>query len=194
MKKNNSKHNISENQDVMTEKNFADTCETHPSGANMSDTEGDCCDKSAEMTAAVREAAEWKDKYLRLSAEYDNYRKRTAKEKLDLVAFGGEAVITALLPVLDDIDRALAAIKSTDDVQSIREGMELIISKLCSTLKSKGLSEIEALGEDLNTDLHDAVAKIQTEKKQKGKVVDIVQKGYKLNDKVVRHAKCVVGE
>lgn len=185
-----SKHNVSGQQDVMSDESFIDNKDANEVDANVAEV----CDNSAEMTAAIWEAEEWKDKYLRLSAEFDNYRKRTLREKLDLIATGGEAVITALLPVLDDIDRALAAMKETEDIVSVRTGIELISSKLRDTLGSKGLSEIEAVGYALDTDFHDAVAKIATDKKQKGKVVDVVQKGYKLNDKVVRHAKCVVGE
>lgn len=190
MNSRNSKHNVSEQQDVMSGEDFVDNDAAKAGDANVSDE----CDNSAEMAAAAREAEEWRDKYLRLSAEFDNYRKRTLKEKLDLIATGGEGVVTALLPVLDDIDRALKAMKETEDIVSLRTGIELISSKLRDALGSKGLCEIEAIGNALDTDLHDAVAQVAAGKKEKGKVVDVVQKGYKLNDKVVRHAKCVVGE
>lgn len=186
----NSNRKDAEQQDIMMDDGFAGNCDVNEENANVSDV----CDNSAEMAAAVREAEEWRDKYLRLSAEFDNYRKRTLKEKLDLIATGGEDVITALLPVLDDIDRALAAMKETEDIASLRTGIELISGKLRDALMAKGLCEIEAIGNALDTDLHDAVAKIAADKKQKGKVVDVVQKGYKLKDKVVRHAKCVIGE
>lgn len=190
MDSNNSKHNSAEQQEVMLDDGFTDTGGTNADDANMSEV----CDNSSEMNAAIREAAEWKDKYLRLSAEFDNYRKRTLREKIDLIALGGEEVITALLPVLDDIDRALAAMKETEDIASLRTGIELISDKLRGALGAKGLCEIEAIGNVLDTDFHDAVAKIAADKKQKGTVVDVVQKGYKLKDKVVRHAKCVIGE
>ncbi len=150
-------------------------------------------DNSAEVSAA-REAEEWKDKYMRLQAEFDNYRKRTLREKIDLMAFGGEDVIKELLPVLDDTDRALDAMRKTEDIESVRTGIELVSKKLRDILAAKGLNEIDAVGSDLDTDLHEAIAKFPGDKKQRGKVIDVVQKGYKLKDKVVRHAKCVVGE
>ena len=186
-----------DNQDVNTDEGFTPgdgypDCGGEPC-ANVSEDETADGDNSAGVSAA-REAEEWKDKYLRLQAEFDNYRKRTLKEKMDLVTFGGEDVITALLPVLDDTDRALEAMKKTEDIESVRTGIELVSKKLRDALSSKGLSEIEAVGSDLDTDLHDAVAKFPGDKKQRGKVIDVVQKGYKLKDKVVRHAKCVVGE
>lgn len=190
------KSNNIKDQDFMRDEGFTPgdgypDCGGEPC-ANMSDAEAAEGDNPSE--AVRREADEWKDKYLRLQAEFDNYRKRTLKEKMDLVAFGGEDVIAALLPVLDDTDRALDAMRKTEDIESVRTGIELVSKKLRDALTSKGLSEIEAVGTDLDTDLHDAVAKIPVDKKQRGKVVDVVQKGYKLKDKAVRHAKCVVGE
>lgn len=148
-------------------------------------------DKSAQLSA---EARQWQDKYLRLVAEFDNYRKRTLKEKMDLIATGGEDVVKSLLVVLDDIDRAMAAMETANDVEAMKEGMTLIHHKLMETLRSKGLEEIEALGRELDTDLHEAVAKFPAEGDRKGKIIDVVQKGYKLKDKVARHAKVVVGE
>ena len=148
----------------------------------------------SEVEKLSAECAEWRDKYLRLSAEFDNYRKRTLKEKMDLIASGGEDVIKALLPVMDDIDRALAAMTDAKDVEAVRKGVELISQKLLDMLHGKGLSEIEALGQELDTDLHEAVAKFAAGEEKKGKIIDVVQKGYKLKDKVVRYAKVVVGE
>lgn len=143
----------------------------------------------------AEEAAQWRDKYVRLSAEFDNYRKRTLKEKMDLISSAGEDVIKALLPVMDDLERALDATQKASDVEAVREGVVLISNKLRDTLRTKGLSEIEAFGQELDTDFHEAVAKIPApDKKQKGKIVDVVQKGYKLHDKVIRHSKVVVGE
>ena len=127
-------------------------------------------------------------------AEFDNYRKRTLKEKMDLVASGGEDVITWLRGVMDDIDRALVAMSQTDDIESVRKGIELIHQKLLDTLHAKGVQEIEAIGSELDTDLHEAVAKLPVEDDKKGKIIDVVQKGYKLKDNVVRYAKVVVGE
>lgn len=193
----NQHHNNTDDQNITSGEGF--DCDnggheaTNGQHANVSD--GDATgDNPAGATDTAAEAEVWKDKYLRLSAEFDNYRKRTLKEKLDLVATGGEDVIRALLPVIDDIDRALEAMHKTDDIESVRTGIELISTKLRDTLASRGLSEIEAMGNELDTDLHEAIAKIPADKKQRGKIVDVVQKGYKLKDKVVRHAKCVVGE
>lgn len=141
------------------------------------------------------EAAIWKDKFVRLSAEYENYRKRTFKEKLDLINAGGEDVVRSMLDVLDDMDRALEAITKTDDLESVRQGMMLIYNKLRGVLRGKGLSEIEAMGSELDTDLHEAVARVATEDAAlKGKIIDVVQKGYKLKDKIIRYAKVVVGQ
>lgn len=160
-------------------------------------------DNVAETDAAVKsdvekmaeEAAQWRDKYVRLSAEFDNYRKRTIKEKMELVSSAGEDVIKSLLPVMDDLERALAATEKSTDVEAVREGVVLISNKLRDTLRGKGLMEIEAFGQELDTDFHEAVAKIPApEETQKGKIVDVVQKGYKLHDKVIRHSKVVVGE
>ena len=148
-------------------------------------------DKLAQLSA---EAQQWQDKYLRLVAEFDNYRKRTLKEKMELVATGGEDVIKSLLVVLDDIDRAMAAMQTASDVESLKEGMTLIHHKLMETLRARGLEEIDAMGKELDTDLHEAVAKFPAEGDKKGKIIDVIQKGYKLKDKVARHAKVVVGE
>ena len=197
MIKNNYSESGADNQEFVQDDGFTSgdgypDCESEPC-ANVSDEEADGGDNSAEMSAA-REAEEWKDKYLRLQAEFDNYRKRTLREKIDLMAFGGEDVIKELLPVLDDTDRALDAMRKTEDIESVRTGIELVSKKLRDVLAAKGLSEIDAVGSDLDTDLHEAIAKFPGDKKQRGKVIDVVQKGYKLKDKVVRHAKCVVGE
>ena len=160
-------------------------------------------DNVAETDAVVKsdvekmaeEAAQWRDKYVRLSAEFDNYRKRTIKEKMELVSSAGEDVIKSLLPVMDDLERALAATEKSTDVEAVREGVVLISNKLRDTLRGKGLVEIDAFGQELDTDFHEAVAKIPApEETQKGKIVDVVQKGYKLHDKVIRHSKVVVGE
>ena len=149
----------------------------------------------ADKTATVAdEAAEWKDKYMRLSAEFDNYRKRTLKEKMDLIESGGEDVIKSMLAVMDDFERALAAMQSATDVAAVKEGVELIQHKMCDTLKAKGVSEIEAVGLPLDTDLHEAVAKFPAGDDKKGLIIDVVQKGYKLKEKVIRYAKVVVGE
>lgn len=166
--------------------------------ANMAEgadnvTDGVVEEEIAQMKAAEEELAKMKDDHLRLQAEFDNYRKRTLREKRELASAGGEEVIRSLLPVLDDADRALEAMGKSEDIESARTGIALVVKKLRDTLTAHGLSEIEALGAGLDTDFHDAVASIPAPG-QKGVVVDVVQKGYKLRDKVVRHAKCVVGE
>ena len=150
--------------------------------------------ESDKMATPNNEAEEWKDKYVRLSAEFDNYRKRTLREKMELIESGGEDVIKSMLAVMDDFDRALAAMQSATDVASVREGVELISQKMRDTLKGKGVSEIEAVGQPLDTDLHEAVAKFPAGDDKKGLVIDVVQKGYKLKEKVIRYAKVVVGE
>lgn len=178
------------------------SCDGEPC-ANVSDTADDATDTMADDDPAAEDdaakaleaaVAQWQDKFVRLQAEFDNYRKRTLKEKMDLVASGGEDVIKSLLGVMDDIDRALVAMSQTDDIESVRKGIELIHQKLLDTLHAKGVQEIEAIGSELDTDLHEAVAKLPVEDDKKGKIIDVVQKGYKLKDKVVRYAKVVVGE
>ena len=154
----------------------------------------DCVTETDKTTSQNSEAEEWKDKYIRLSAEFDNYRKRTLREKMELIESGGEDVIKSMLSVMDDFDRALSAMQSATDVASVREGVELISQKMRDALKVKGVSEIAAKGEVLDTDLHEAVAKFPAGEEQKGKVIDVVQKGYKLKEKVIRYAKVVVGE
>ena len=141
-----------------------------------------------------RQVAEWQDKYLRLQAEFDNYRKRTLREKMELVERGGADVIKAMLPVADDMDRAVEAMAGSDDIEALRAGVGLIAQKFHEVLRSCGVSEIEAKGLELDTDHHEAVARFQAGEEQRGKIIDVVQKGYRLRDKVLRFAKVVVGE
>lgn len=158
---------------------------------NVSDESFESNDNSAQLTS---EATEWKDKYLRLAAEFDNYRKRTLREKMELIASGGEDVVRSLLPVMDDIDRAVGAVEKAQDLNAVKEGVYLIRQKLNDALKAKGVFLIEAVGQDLDTDLHEAVAKIPVPDVQRGKIIDVVQQGYRMKDKVIRFAKVVVGE
>lgn len=175
-----------------TESKVAEQTEEASGDAKMADKEAKAEDASEKMAAEI---AEWRDKYVRLSAEFDNYRKRTLKEKMDLMSSAGEDVIKSLLPVMDDLERALAATEKASDVAAVREGVVLISNKLRDTLRGRGLAEIEAVGQELDTDFHEAVAKIPAQDEtQKGRIIDVVQKGYKLNDKVIRHSKVVVGE
>ena len=154
--------------------------------------------KMQEMEKKVAEleekAAKDKDDYIRLMAEFDNFRRRTSQEKLELVSMASMDTIKGLLPVLDDCERALKVLLESDDSDAAKEGTELIYSKLMGYLKSKGLAVIEALGQNFDTDLHEAVAQFPVqEEDQKGKVFDVVQTGYTLNGKVIRFAKVVVG-
>lgn len=140
------------------------------------------------------EIAEWQDKYLRLQAEFDNFRKRTLREKMELVQSGSAECVKNFLPLMDDLQRALEAIEKSNDLEALREGVKLIAQKFRETLKKQNVKEIEALGLELDTDHHEAVARFDAGKKKKGKIVDVVQPGYKMGDKVLRFAKVVVGE
>ena len=159
-------------------------------------------DKSKEQIATLEKkveemeakAAKDKDDYIRLMAEFDNYRRRTAQEKLEIVSMASVETIKGLLPVLDDCERALQVLKDSDDSDAAKEGTELIYNKLMTYLKSKGLTVIKALGQPFDTDVHEAVAQFPVqEEEKKGKVFDVVQTGYTLNGKVIRFAKVVVG-
>lgn len=148
-----------------------------------------------ELETATKTIEEQKDKYLRLSAEFDNYRKRTMKEKAELIKNGGEKTISAILPILDDLERALQNAAKTEDLDAIRQGIELISQKFHKVLEQEGLQKMEPIGEAFDTDYHEAVALVPApNEEQKGKVLDCVQTGYKLNDKVIRHAKVVVAQ
>jgi molecular chaperone GrpE len=141
------------------------------------------------------QVAEWKDKYVRLSAEFDNYRKRTLREKADLIKYAGENTMKDLLPIIDDFERAMKNIELATDIDAIKEGIFLINGKFKDFLSQKGLKQIEALNVDFNTDFHEAITKIPVEdKSMSGKIIDVVQTGYMLDEKVVRYAKVVIGE
>lgn len=148
-----------------------------------------------ELETAQETIEEQKDKYLRLSAEFDNYRKRTMKEKAELILNGGEKSLSSILPVVDDFERAIKTMETATDVQAVKEGVELIYNKFMATLAQNGVKVIETKDQPLNTDYHEAIAVIPVPSEaQKGKILDCVQTGYTLNDKVLRHAKVVVGE
>ena len=145
----------------------------------------------SELTDKI---AKEKDDYVRLMAEFDNFRRRTSQEKLELVKVAAEDTIKGLLPILDDCERAMSVLKESEDTNAAKEGTELIYNKLTGYLKSKGLSAIEAKGAEFDTDIHEAVAQFPVEDNEmKGKVFDVVQTGYTLNGKVIRFAKVVVG-
>ena len=148
-----------------------------------------------ELEEANKVIEEQKDKYLRLSAEFDNYRKRTMKEKAELILNGAEKTISSILPIVDDFERALKNMETATDVAAVKEGVELIDNKFMSVLGQDGVKVIETKDKPLDTDFHEAIAVIPApDKSLKGKILDCVQTGYTLNDKVIRHAKVVVGE
>lgn len=141
------------------------------------------------------ELAELKDKYLRTVAEFENYKKRTQKEKAELIFNGSEKTVSAILPILDDMERAEANSANTEDIQALEEGWELIFKKLQTTLEGLGVKKIETEDKDFDVDFHEAVAMVPgVEEDKKGKVIDCVQTGYTLNEKVIRHAKVAVGQ
>ena len=145
------------------------------------------------LTAAQNEAEQWKDKYIRLVAEFDNYKKRTLKEKSELILNGSEKSVAAILPILDDFERATA--DKTEDPQAIKEGYELIYKKFLKALETLGVHKIETDNADFDVDYHEAIAMVPgMGDDKKGKVIDCVQTGYTLNDKVIRHAKVAVGQ
>lgn len=147
------------------------------------------------LEAANEQIAELKDKYLRSVAEFDNYRKRTMKEKAELIVNGAEKTVSAILPVMDDMERALATAEKTEDVEALKEGMKLIFQKFEKCLKGLGVNKIDTKDVDFDTDFHEAVAMVPgMGDDKKGKVLDCVQTGYTLNDKVIRHAKVAVGQ
>lgn len=149
----------------------------------------------AQVDSLTQELDDFKDKYLRLSAEFDNYRKRTLKEKAELILNGGEKTITAILPVIDDFERAMATMQKATDVDAVKEGVALIYNKFMQILGQNGVKTIETKEKELDTDFHDAIAMIDAPTPElKGKILDCVETGYMLNDKVIRHAKVVVGK
>ena len=150
----------------------------------------------ANMLAEAQQmVSEERDKYLRLSAEFDNYRKRTLKEKAELIKNGGEKTLTAILPVLDDIERALKNMEASEETKAMKEGVELIFNKFNKILSQEGLQKIETEGREFDVDFHEAIALIPAPSEDlKGKILDCVQTGYMLNDKVIRHAKVAVAQ
>lgn len=165
------------------------------SGKKQSAKSGKKSDDSARMKEIKKELQESKDRYLRLSAEFDNFRKRTLKEKMEMRNIAGEEIYVKILPVLDDLDRAMKAIQESTDVEAVKEGMQLIYDKFQAYLNQQGVKEIKTMHAEFDTDLHEAITKIPADnKKLKGKVVDIIEKGYYLNDKVIRYSKVVIGE
>ena len=150
--------------------------------------------KDEQIAQLKKQVDEYKDKHLRLYADFDNFKKRNAKERLELILTAGKDVIQDLLPILDDFERATKALENTTDVAAVKEGMSLIHNKLIKTLEAKGLKPIESIGQDFNVEKHEAITEIQAAPEMTGKVIDEVEKGYYLNDKIIRFAKVVVGK
>ncbi len=195
-----------DNQVVEEREGFVDgegypNCEGEPC-ANMAEEMKDETDTVAEEQAEEQTAEEapkveeidWKDRYIRLQAEFDNFRKRTLREKMALIESGGSDVWKAVLPVLDDMERAIAASEKSEDLMALREGEKLIYNKFVDIMRQKGVVEIEALDTEFNPDLHEAVARFAAGEEKSGKVIDVVQRGYKQGEQVLRYAKVVVGE
>ncbi len=187
------------NEQNDTVQNEESTTQDQQSTDNMADEsvsdggEGDTMTEAAPQ-GVTEENIDWKDKYIRLQAEFDNYRKRTLKEKMDILQSGGADVIKAFLPVIDDMQRAEAAMQKSDDIEALRGGVTMISQKMSETLKQRGVAEIEAIGKPLDTDLHEAVARFAAGDDKKDTIIDVVQSGYKMGEKVLRFAKVVVGE
>lgn len=180
-----------ENINCETEEQTVETQEANAENAN--EQEATQQEELDPVTKAQLEAEQWKDKYIRLVAEFDNYKKRTLKEKTELIFNGSEKTIGAVLPILDDFERAIA--DNTDDATAVKEGFSLIYKKFFETLEKLGVKKIETEDADFNVDYHEAIAMVPgMGDDKKGKVIDCVQTGYTLNDKVIRHAKVAVGQ
>lgn len=172
-----------------------ETCTNTAEGVEEEGASNETSGEKDELTAAQEEIAQLKDKYLRSVAEFDNYRKRTLKEKAELILNGSEKAVQAILPIIDDMERAIANAEKTDDVNVLREGMQLIYQKTNKIMESLGVKKIETDNADFDTNFHEAVAMVPgMGDDKKGKVLDCVQTGYTLNDKVIRHAKVAVGQ
>lgn len=179
------KENVNNEAQTNLQEEQSNTAEEKSSTDNVSD----------ELESLKKKCSELNDSHLRLMAEFDNYRKRTLREKAELIKHGGENALTGLLPVVDDFERAMQNVRTAEDVKAVEEGVELIYNKFLSYLSHEGVKPIEAVGKPFDTELFEAIATIPApEPDMKGKVLDCVQTGYTLYDKVLRHAKVVVGE
>ena len=186
--------NINEQDEKLTTDEMAVESENDEVAENASAQE-EAAEEKDPLEAAKAEIEELKKQALYKAAEFDNYRKRTLKERAELILNGGEKVITTLLPILDDMERAIESGKKTDDPEVLREGMELIYHKLVKVMESHGVTKIDTTDADFDTDIHEAVAMVPgMGDDKKGKVIDCLAAGYKLNDKVIRHAKVAVGQ
>lgn len=192
MKENN--EDIKKSQDIEIEDNNEQN-EACCDSKNTEESDNEQDSLEAQLAKAQEEIAELKDKNLRQIAEFDNYRKRVLKEKADLILNGGEKILTNILPIIDDLERAQQGMTQMTDVNAVKEGVNLIIDKFMKFLKSEGVAQIETEGKDFDVNFHEAITMIPAPSDEmKGKVIDCVSKGYTLNDKVIRYAKVVVGE
>ncbi|MNK29955.1 heat shock protein GrpE [compost metagenome] len=190
----NKKKNNDKEENIMNTEN---TSENPTENVENTDAAANVTEQAPELTAEEKlqaEVQQLNDKYLRLYAEFDNYKRRTQKERVELLQTAGKDVIVSLLPVLDDFDRALKAMESASEVAPVKEGVLLVSTKLKNTLAQKGLKDVESISQPFNTDFHEAITNIPAPTEElKGKVIDEVEKGYTLNDNVIRFAKVVVG-
>ena len=185
-----------ENQEIKDQTTTTDNVDTATSDTATSDNMTDEATAETDTVAekATEEQIDWKDQYIRLQAEFDNFRKRTIREKMDLIQSGGSDVLKAILPILDDMQRATAASEKSDDINALREGERLVVQKFIDTLRQKKVVEIEAIDAPFDENLHEAVARFAAGEDKKGKVIDVIERGYMLGEKVLRFAKVVVGE
>jgi molecular chaperone GrpE len=180
------------NESEVSEENKVETIPDEEVKGEAGETKRKKISKEKELESKLKEQH---DKYLRLAAEFDNYRKRTMKERIELTQYVSTELITRILPVIDDFERAIDSMRSTQDIDVVRQGIELIYNKFKDYLNQQGVKEIDALNQEFNTDYHDAVTKFPVQENElKGKVIEVVHKGYTLNDKVIRYSKVVVGE
>ena len=191
------KQTIDKEQDIEQDVNPATEQEAASADAacdTMADGEVTDADKVSVEPSLEEQIAAWRDKYLRLQAEFDNFRKRTVREKMELVERGCEGAWKAILPIMDDMERAVAASRKSDDVEALRQGEELVMKKFESILQNAGITPIECVDKPFNEEDQEAVARFAAGEQKRGIVIDCVQRGYKLGEHVLRYAKVVVGE
>ncbi|GJM31173.1 MAG: protein GrpE [Saprospiraceae bacterium] len=194
MSKKNNREKLQEDQENMTEDQIIDQTQG-TEGESIEQASGQETEAIVELTVLQQQNQELKDKYLRLFAEFDNYKKRTIKEKIDLMRTAAQDTLTALLPVLDDFDRAKKIAEDESTTETFSEGVNLVYQKLYTILKQKGLEPMETNNGPFDPELHEAVTEVPvTQEDMKGKIVDTIEKGYLLKDKIIRHAKVVVGK
>ena len=191
------KQNIDKKQDAMNNSNIEEGQEQATQQATndtVTENEESTTDKVSVEPSLEEQIAAWHDKYLRLQAEFDNFRKRTVKEKMELVERGCEGAWKAILPIMDDIERAVAASHKSDDIEALRQGEELVMKKFESVLQAAGITAIDCIDKPFNEEEQEAVARFAAGEDKRGLVIDCVQRGYKLGEHVLRYAKVVVGE